>query len=262
MSNILINEIYIQDIADAIRDNQGTTSSYTISQMTNISYNKILSDFLMARSNITSFSCDYSYIRPYAFKGCDYLVSVNFPKCTAIGSYAFQSCFSLTTISFPACTSIASYAFSACSKLGSANFPVCTSMGSSTFLNCRYLTSVNFPVCTTIGNYAFYGCSSLTTVSFPFCTIIGSYAFAYCSKFLASISFPLCEYIGPSAFNYCSLLSTIYIGTSDCILNNSNAFSGTGIWSDKGSIYVRSSCVDTYKAAANWTFFSNRIVGY
>jgi hypothetical protein len=49
------------------------------------------------------------------------------------------------------------------------------------------------------------------------------------------------------------------LASTVCTLKNSNAFSNTGIWSNKGSIFVPSSLVASYKKATNWTFFSNRI---
>ena len=92
-------------------------------------------------------------------------------------------------------------------------------------------------------------------------SVIGSYAFAYCNK-LTSVTFPACTFISAYAFMYCSNLSKIYLTASTiCSLANSNAFSYTSIWSNKGSIFVPSSLVASYKAATNWAFFSNRIFG-
>ena len=160
-------------------------------------------------------------------------------RITTIGSYAFYSCSSLTSVSFPVATIIGNYAFGYCSSL----------------------TSVNFPVAMIIGNYAFGYCSSLTSVNFPAATSIGSYAFQYCSS-LTSVDFPKATNIRSYAFRYCSSLSKIYLmATSVCTLANSNAFSSTGIWSTKGSIFVPSSLVASYKAATNWVFFSKRIYG-
>ena len=136
-----------------------------------------------------------------------------------------------------------------------------TKIGNGIFYSCTSLTSINFPVCKTIGIYAFYACTSLTSVSFPSCTTIGSYAFNYC-KNLTSASFPVCTTIGSYAFENCTSLSQIYLMASiRCTLSNSNAFSSTAIWSNKGSIFVPTSLVNSYKTATNWTFFSNRIFG-
>ena len=90
-------------------------------------------------------------------------------------------------------------------------------------------------------------------------TIIGSNAFARCTS-LTSVSFPAATYIGSSAFYYCSKLSKIYLTASSvCMLASTNAFFSTRISSNKGSIFVPSSLVASYKAATNWAFFSNRI---
>lgn len=113
-----------------------------------------------------------------------------------------------------------------------------------------------------VGSYAFAYCSRLTSVSFPAATTIGGYAFQRCSR-LTSVSFPKVTMISNSAFQSCSSLTTLYLtGSSLCSLTASTAFTGTGIWSNKGYIYVPSSLVASYKAATNWAFFSNRIYSY
>jgi len=221
----------------------GTTAFYSCSSLTTVSFPEC------------------TYIGSNAFQNCSKLTSVSFPACTSIGISAFAYCSSLTSVNFPVCVSINGYAFSYCSKLTSVSFPACTSIGISAFANCHSLTSVNFPVCVSIDRYAFSYCSRLTSVSFPACTYIGSYAFAYCSS-LTTVSFPLCTSISGYAFYSCSKLSIIYlINSSICILGNSNAFSNTSIWSTKGSIFVPSSLVASYKTASHWSYFSNRIFG-
>ena len=200
-------------------------------------------------------------IGSYAFSRCTRLTSVSFPACISIGIRAFISCSRLTSVSFPACTSIANSAFFSCTSLTSVSFPACTSIGGSAFYRCTSLTSVSFPVCTSIGSYAFYICSSLTSVSFPACTSIGSYAFFSCTS-LTSVSFPACTSIANSAFCSCTKLTSIYLTNSSvCTLKNSNAFSSTGIGSNKGYIYVPSSLVASYQTATNWTYFSSIFVG-
>ena len=195
----------------------------------------------------------------YAFYYCTSLTTISFPSCTSIEADAFASCRSLTTASFPSCTTIGMYAFASCTSLTTISFPSCTTIGSYAFNRCSALTTASFPKCTTIGNSAFYYCSKLTTVSFPACTTIGSNAFRYCTS-LTTVSFPACTSIGTFAFGSCSGLTSIYLlGNSLCSLANSNAFLNTSIWSDKGSIFVPSSLVASYKSATNWAFFSNRI---
>ena len=187
------------------------------------------------------------------------LTSYTNDRVTTIGNYAFYDCVSITSVSFPSCTSIGESAFRSCTSLTTVSFPSCTSIGYYAFYGCTRLTTVSFPVCKNIGNNAFRFCTSLTTVSFPSCTSIGEYAFYSCSR-LTIVSFPSCTSIGNHAFNGCSRLTGIYLGTSSiCQLATSYAFSNTGIWSTKGSIFVPASLVNSYKTATNWTFFANRI---
>ena len=136
-----------------------------------------------------------------------------------------------------------------------------TTIGANAFARCTSLTSVSFPEVTDIGISAFYSCASLTSVSFPKVTHINPSAFYSCTS-LTSVSFPKAKEIGLSAFRTCKLLTSIYLNASRvCTLQNSNAFSGTGIWSHTGSIFVPSSLVASYKAATNWVYFSSRFVG-
>ena len=119
-----------------------------------------------------------------------------------------------------------------------------STIGSHTFFYCQSLITANFPVCTSIGSSAFYGCQSLTTASFPVCTRIEN-----------------------GAFNGCSSLASIYFtGTSIPTLNNVDAFGYTPLSNSTyigkfGSIYVRSSLLNSFKTAANWSQYSARMVG-
>ena len=139
------------------------------------------------------------------------------------------------------------------------SLPNCTSVSMGTFISCYELTSVSLPMCEYIGNGAFYRCTSLTQVSLPVCSYIGNNAFGYCSS-LSQVSLPVCSYIGDYAFYGCSLLSIITIGYSSvCSLGGSTTFSNTQITSSTGSIYVPASLVESYKSAANWSYFKDRI---
>lgn len=156
-------------------------------------------------------------------------------------------------------TSVGRCAFYECSKLTSVSLPACKDIDMSAFYLCSSLSAVDFPSCTHIGSSAFRGAFKLTSVSFPICKSIEWYAFFYCPE-LKIVSFPVCTHIGAAAFQSCTKLTSIYLmASSVCQLNNSNAFSLTGIWTNKGSIFVPSSLVASYKSATNWSYFSNRI---
>jgi hypothetical protein len=190
------------------------------------------------------------------------LTSYTNDRATSIGRYAFYYYSSLTAANFTLCQQIWDYAFGLCSKLSSINFPQCSYMAKGAFINCYALTSAIFPNCSHIGEAAFESCSSLTNISFPSCTTIERDAFAMCYN-LTNFSFPKCKTIDMWAFNACSKLESIYLGASTvCKLSHSNAFSKTGIGSNKGSIFVPSSLVASYKKASDWSYFSNRIFSY
>lgn len=198
-------------------------------------------------------------LKPYAFYQGYSLKTVDMPACTQIGAVAFSGCTSLTTANFEKCVSIASSAFYGCTKLKNLSFPVCKSIYYKGFTGCSSLVTANFPSCTYIGGYAFQNCTKLATLDLPLCKTIYSSTFQSC-KSLATVSLPNITTIGSTAFGSCTNLNTFYLtGSTLCNLSNSNAFAGTGITSTAGSIYVNPSLVDSYKAATNWTYFSNVI---
>lgn len=211
---------------------------------------------------LSTYTTSLTSIPANTFASMDTLTTVNFPNCTSIGKSAFYGCSNLTTASFPVCSYIGYYAFSGCTNLTTASFPACSYIGNYAFYSCSNLTTASFPVCSYIGNYAFCTCANLIIVSFPSCSYVGQGAFYGCSN-LTTINLPVCSSIGYTAFSNCVNLSTIYLGASTlCSLISSEVFSNTGIWSDKGSIFVPASLVESYKTATNWAFFSNRIFSY
>ena len=135
-----------------------------------------------------------------------------------------------------------------------------TNINVSAFCDCYNLVTASFPVATNIGSSAFYSCYALITVNFPAAINISSYAFRGCTA-LTTASFPAVTYIGISTFASCFALTSLYLlGSSLCTLANSNAFSGTGITSRTGTIYVPASLLASYQSSTNWAYFSTRFV--
>ena len=136
------------------------------------------------------------------------------------------------------CSGVSSFAFGGCSSLRTVDLPVCTYVGGYTFQNCYKLSSVNLPMCSGVNTWTFYFCKSLSIIDLPMCSMISEYAFYYCSS-----------------------LQELTIGTeisTVCVLGHSNAFQGCSALT---SIYVPASLVESYKAATNWTYYSDKIVG-
>ena len=248
MPNGIIEESNLQNIATAIRNKNGLTTSYTVSSMvgainafTKTGYN--MNDVAQKRiaGNISGSA---SLISDYAFYNCSALTTISFPNCTSIGSYAFQSCSALTTVSFPSCTFIGSYAFYSCRTLTTANFPVCTSIGNSGFYNCSSLTTASFPVCTSIGSSAFRDCRVLTTASFPMCTNIGGQAFQYCYRLISLY-----------------LNSVTQVPTLGATAFSSTPIGGYSTTAGRyGSVFVPASLYNSFLTATNWSSISARIV--
>ena len=280
MSNVLVEEISLENIANAIRSKNGLSSTYTPSQMASaintLPKNGFDINDVATRNIVGSISGTASKIDKYAFYNCYSLITANFPNCTSIessafhycsslatasfpnctyiGSYAFHNCYSLTTVNFSNCTYIGNYAFVFCSSLTTASFPNCTNIGTGPFSNCAKLATVSFPSCTSIGGYAFAYCYSLITVNFPSCTSIGSYAFAGCSS-LTTISFPNCTSISSYTFSYCSSLTTVNL--PNCSNIGTNAFRNCY---NLLSLYLNGVSVVT--ALSTSVFLSTPIGGY
>lgn len=191
------------------------------------------------------------------------LTTISFPVATNIGDNAFYCCYNLTTAIFPSCINIGASAFEYCDGLTTIKFPVATTIGAWAFNGCVGITTALFPSCTTINDYAFNACDILSTAIFPACTSIGNNAF-YACKSLTKIRLPMCNTIGSKAFYNCCNISSITLGASSvCKLSHSNAFSSTpyagysSYFSGTPRIYVPASLVDSYKTAANWSYYSS-----
>ena len=153
---------------------------------------------------------------------------------------------------------VASFAFQN-NTIKTVNLLYATSVGYKAFYGCQELSQVSLPMCSYIGDYAFYQCTSLSQLSLPVCSSIGTYTFYFCTH-LSQLSLPVCSSIGTYAFGFCTLLSIITLGYSSvCSLAVSDAFNYTPIASGKGSIYVPTSLVDSYKSATIWSYFSTQI---
>lgn len=208
---------------------------------------------------------DLENIPSGAFCACNNLVSATFARASQVNDLGFYQCENLKYVSFPLCSRIGYAAFSNCYNLVSAYFNNCSKIGEDAFAWCN-LKTLSFPAAREIGYYAFAG-NPMSSVSMHQVYSIASYAFAYCSS-LAKASFAWCRNIGSSAFVRCSRLSQLYLKSSSvCALANSNAFTSTpfagysNYFSGTPYIYVPTSLVASYKAAANWSYFSKYISG-
>ena len=184
---------------------------------------------------------------------------------TSIGNNAFDGCSSLTSVTIgESVTSIESSAFSGCSSLTSITIPnSVTSIGGSAFYGCRSLTSVTIPnSVTSIGERAFRNCSSLTSITIPNSVkSIGYAAFRDCSSLTSVTIGESVTSIGDEAFRGCSSLTSITCeATTPPTIDDTYTFGDTYTFdgvSKSIPVYVPCGCVETYKAASDWSDFTN-----
>lgn len=202
-------------------------------------------------------------IGSYAFANCSALTEISFPNATHINDGAFQSCKTLKNINLPNVESIGTYAFYSCSALSNIYAPNVVFISGSAFGNCRSaFSAVDMPELTTVGFSAFTNCTSLVNVSMPKLVTISNGAFTNCRS-ISTLSFPNAATIGSYAFQSDTALESLYLmGSSLCVLANSNAFNFTRFsnGSSSANIFVPSSLYNQYIGANIWSDFASRFV--
>lgn len=228
------------------------------------------------------FDADLTEIGDEAFLNCTPLQSVILPDCvTNISGRAFRNCTNLTSINIPeGVISIGNSAFWRCFRLTSITLPDgLLSIGSAAFEYCRF-ESITIPEGITEIQPLTFAISWLQSISLPDqLTSIGYQSFEYCS-YLSSITIPdSVTEIGDDAFKSCTLLTTLSI-PSGVVSVGDSAFEGCSglssivfnsvtpptlgdsyVFKDTNNcpIYVPAGSVDDYKAAENWSTYSDRI---
>lgn len=194
------------------------------------------------------FSCKslYAIVLPSNFlvKECDFqadymlTIFILHGAMGSIGKSAFQSCSSLKSIIDSGGGAISANAFYSCSAIEKIFIMSATSIPTSCCNSCLCLRSfVVYASLISIGDSAFNNCLSLTYLSFP--------------STLTSIA--------ALAFNACTeMMEYHFKSTTPPTLAGTNAFTGIN---QICKIYVPTASVAAYKAAANWSTYSNYIFG-
>lgn len=156
-------------------------------------------------------------------------------KVTELGLRALNGCTALTSISLPNCVKASDGAFQETS-LETVNLPNLYNIAPRCFMSCRKLKEIVFPKVKDMSTYVFYECSALEKCDLHTITTIGNISFKNCKN-----------------------LKALIIRTNSlCNLGGGDVFSGSGVASGTGYIYVPSALIDTYKAATNWSVYANQ----
>lgn len=214
----------------------------------------------------------------YVFSGTR-LTVVSLPdELTSLGSsnYTFSDCTALTEFHPNKVTAIREGCFSGCSSLRIFDFDDITSIGVSSFGNTAF-GSISLPLITTIPGSAFIGCTSLSSVSLPYVQTLESQAFRGCTS-LTDVSLPSIVSMANQCFGSCTSLATVDIGESVTSIAY-NPFHGVSSITSltvratsvptlggilcvsatfNGTIYVPAESLEDYKAAANWSTYSEK----
>ena len=183
---------------------------------------------------------------------------------TSIGEEAFEHCKSLTTVTIGnSVTNIKSKAFNGCSSLTNVTLNSNDIVGKSYtqksnishIFGSQVTNYIIGDSVTSIGEYAFSDCSSLTSVTIgESVTSIGAWAFSDCSSLTSVTIGESVTSIGAWAFDDCFSLTSITCEAETPPTVGDNAFYYV---SKSIPVYVPCGCVEAYKVAYGWKYFTN-----
>lgn len=218
MANVLVNDASLADIADAIREKNGTEETYKPAEMGDAvrAIESGGTDYLEKRLNQEQYQYNNENVLKIpqsAFSNDTALKGITLQNCTEINAYSFQGCISLEYANLPSLKKI---------------------VAGNHFTGCVLLKKLVFNNIET-GSIQATNCTSLEYCEYTSVPNIQGNAFGSDSNFKALV-----------------IRQTNKIAT----LLNSNAFSNTLIASGVGYIYVPRALVDTYKTATNWVTYA------
>lgn len=217
----LYEETDVQAVADAIREKNGSTDTYKVSEMAQAVKDIPTGDTSIEDGLIAGTLTEYSNSR----------VTTVAPSC-------FMGNRSLKKISLPNVVRyVPEQVFNSCSALVSIEMAKAYGLGTHTIYNCPKVTDISLPSLESVGYGSIRACAALTTLVLPMVNHIGDWAF----------------------HNDSSLVAVVLERDAVCVLTQTNAFTGTPIAKGTGYVYVPDNLVDSYKSATNWSTYADQI---
>lgn len=252
-SQVVIDEQVFTDIANAIRDRNGTEETYKPREMAgavlsvgysleDVCNNVFEGDIVFTGTKLIA-GLFYNNKKITSFTGNNITSAMG--DITNIGATVrtFCNCTNLISVSMSSLKDLyhTDYIFTGCTKLKTVvmDWKNMTRLGTAIFQNCSALEKTEFvlpKVTSSVYGYFITNNSHITKFD------IGGKATSV-------------NNIAANAFNGCTNLNTVIIRDSSIrALGNISAFTNTPFASGKagGTLYVPSSLVSTYEAATNW----------
>lgn len=257
MANVLVSEDSLTSIANAIREKNGSTTTYKPAEMADAitaieggsSGSGVWDKAVYSTNSVINDTNTGTF---YGAQGVSSFTS----QCEKVYQYTFYQNLIIKTIDLPKCTGIGKYAFCNCRNVTSINLPSCENVGENAFRECSSLESINLPSCEIVNQYTFYNCKKLAVINLPSCKTINASAFTYCTE-LTSLDLPVCTYIGGSVFSYCNSLGSIYL-RSETMCKAGGSLSVPNSVMSNLKIHVPWDLIGLYKADSIWkTYASN-----
>lgn len=180
MAQKLYEEANIQDIANAIRAKNGTTTTYKTNEMAAAIRNietsgggtsdDLAIKMITGNGDITELPSNLTEIQMYAFSHCKNLKLTSLPSgITTIYQNAFEDCSNLALTSLPNNLTLIDYrAFTHCNNISLTYLPESiTEIGAYAFEFCQFTTITFKGTPTRVGTNAFANCPKLTTINVP-----------------------------------------------------------------------------------------------
>jgi hypothetical protein len=247
MPKVLVTDTNLTNIANAIRSQNGTNTTYKPGEMAsailaietkedlsaelseqealiNNQVIKVAGVRTALQSRIASGEADvedltselsgYSSGLTTQENVIDSILSALENKAGGVDTSVIEDAFILRTVSGSYVNdrvSTVGYGAMANNPITSASFPNATTINQNVFYGCTSLETVSLPNVTSIGNNTFYGCTAINNVYIPLVTYMGSSVFRGCTA-LEEIEIPLLTTTSTYVFHSCSNLMTADLG--------------------------------------------------
>lgn len=228
MAKKLYTESYIEDIADAIRENISSQDTFTVSEMAH-EIEEIGGDCydgILNGDGVRVYNPRATALKNRVLQDMNSLASVDLPEVLSIGKYSLAYNSYMESVSIPKCTTVEEQAFlnaGASSSDGmsvnmpavttfngnstfegsgivEADFPnLATASGQKAFYNCKKMTSLDIPLVQTVGNQWVQGCDHLINLSMANLETAGTECFRGCSR-LVNVNLPKLQTTGSGYF--------------------------------------------------------------